>query len=200
MLRISTALLALLAAPQALAMPVEIEISARSAFRGAVDSESWSQPGIEGTLLAELQPDGTLSDIYGEIRFATDAIPLDLQGAGFDGTTRVVAGHIDLRGDGDPGSISSFLELENGVRFSFADRVLSSGANSFADGTLLLSGISWDPLAGQTGDSVNVPIGIELAAKIRGGSAAPIPEPASLGLIAAGGLVVAAALRRPLPR
>jgi hypothetical protein len=211
MLRISALLLALFAAPQAGAVSVEIAIASGAFHAADADCEasyggtwctsgSWLQPGIEGTLLAELQPDGVLADIHGDIRFETANLPLELQGAGFDGSLRVVDGRIELHGDGDPGSIASFLEFENGVRLSFADYAFAAGANSFDGSELYLRGNSWDALAGQTRDDVNVALGMDLSAKIRGGvaPAAPIPEPASLGLIAAGGLIIGAALRRPL--
>lgn len=209
--RLFAVLFALLAAPGARAMPVELVIGngsfhAADAGCEAVEggatfctSGSWAQGGLYGSLVADLQPDGRLTSIHGSIRFDASGIPASYQAAGLGSSVFVVAGSLDLQGDGDSGAIASFLELENGIIFYFPDQRVAGGANGFDGSQLHLSGNSWDAVASQTRDDVNFALGLELDATVVGGSvSAPVPEPASLGLIAGGGLIVGAALRRPL--
>ena len=157
---------------------------------------SWVQFGLEGTLDAELQADGTLTGIHGDITFATSNIPLDFQEMGLDGSLRVLNGEIDLGGDGDSGSIASFLTFgdEEGELFTiyFADYHFSGRANSFDGETLRGWGNSWDALAADgSADIPDLQIGMDIGARV-----APIPEPASLGLFSLGALLVGSAIRR----
>jgi hypothetical protein len=200
MRRLGLLVIALLAAPAALAAPVELRIANGegegfdySAFRAADDS--WVQTGLAGSLLAELEPDGSLTAIHGTITFEPLAIPAELQAAGLDGSLDIVGGLIDLHGDGDPEAIASYLAFDNGLTLYFADQLLGDGTNSF-DGVEL-----W--LRGSDGK-----VGLNLVAEVWSapassgrlpaapGESAPVPEPASAGLLAAGSLIAGAALRR----
>ena len=201
MLRHGLFVLALLAAPAAMAAPVELLIANGggdgfdySAFRAADDS--WVQSGLAGSLLADLEPDGTLSAIHGTITFETLAIPAELQAAGLDGSLDIVGGRIDLHGDGDPEAIASYLAFDNGLTLYFPDQLQGDGTNSF-DGVALA-------LRGSDGK-----VGLNLVAEVwsapdlydripidSSGESAPVPEPVSASLFAAGSLLVGAALRR----
>ena len=132
-MRLATKLLlglALLLPAGALAAPVQLILEngrepgfGFSAFHGAdracgsmhggiwCMNGSWVQFGIEGTLDAQLEDDGRLTGIHGEIRFSTARIPQDIRDMGLDGELRVLDGLIDLGGDGDSGSIASFLSF-----------------------------------------------------------------------------------------
>jgi hypothetical protein len=194
MLRLPVLVFALSCACEAFALPVELAIGDGNFH--AIDG-SWLQTGIGGSLGGDLQVDGRLVDIHGEVLFDTGALPAELLVAGFDGSLLVVAGALDLQGDGDASSIASFLEFENGMSVYFSD----DGLSIFDGSAFRLRGTSWD--AGQTPDDVNFALGMELSTKgapLPTRSASPIPEPASLGLLAAGGLIIGTALRRPLRR
>src|SRR5262249_21732658 len=140
--------------------------------------------------------------IHGTIVFDPIAIPADLQAGGLDGNLEITGGRIDLHGDGDPGAIASYLSFDNGMTLYFPDQISSGEANSF-DGVEL-----WLRSAG------DAPIRLDMLAEVWSapdlygripgggdeiGSPSPVPEPASMGLLAAGGLIIGTALRKPRP-
>jgi hypothetical protein len=174
-----------LAAPLAArAAPVEIALTGFGLACGGGPECPLSAAVVSlgGTLQADLGADLRLVDIHGLIGF---------QGLKSSGTLQVTGGLIDFDGDGDPGAIGSYFELAGGPTLWFPDRVIFGPANGFDGRQLFLVGGSWDAQQWVT---------VALAGTVRpaslSGATTAVPEPGSLLLLGAGGLLVGATVRR----
>lgn len=146
---------------------------------------------LTGSLQGDLGADQAIAGISGALHF-------QVMGSGATGSFAVSGGSIDLDGNGDAGGLTSFFSLADGRTLRFADQQLLGPANSF-DGThLYLIGTSWMP--GVTSPPAGRWLSVGLIGEVRpltlSGGTTAIPEPGSFALLAAGGLMVGAAVRR----
>jgi hypothetical protein len=191
MLRLLALSLVLLAPLASRAAPVSIALTGFGVVcTGGLDCPTSSSLSLGGTLQADLGADLRLTDLIGSIGYTA----LD---SGTTGAFEVTGGTIDLKGDGDPGAIASVLELADGHTLYFPDQAIVGPANSFDGTNLFLIGSSWNPLP--VGDPGERWLTVGMAGSIRpirvpGNTA--VPEPGSLFLLGAGGLLVGAAVRR----
>jgi hypothetical protein len=193
MLRLTALWLVLLAPLASSAAPVAIELSGLGVGCSGVGCGGELKIlSLNGTLQGDLGADERLTNIYGAMTF-------HVLGTGIGGTLGVVGGSLDLGGDGDAGSTASYFDLVVGGTLYFPDSSILGPANSFEGGRLYLLGSSWDPLTTSRppGDWFTV----ALAGAVRpagglSGATRAVPEPASLALLAAGGLLVGSAVRR----
>jgi len=192
MLRLLALCLILIAPLASRAAPVEISLSGlgMSCSGGLTCSGGVSAFSLGGTLQADLGADLSLSNVYGMISF---------QGIGTTttGNLGVIGGSIDLDGDGDALGFTTRFELADGRTLWFADQSILGPANSFDGTNLYLIGSTWQPgTRAPTGPWLTVGMIGTVRPATLSGAARPIPEPTSFALLAAGGLLVGAALRK----
>jgi hypothetical protein len=197
MLRSFVTLLILLVPLASRAAPVEIALAGYGlACTGGPDCTSGaSLLHIGGTLDAELGADLALTDIQGILDYvvlATSMGDVPLTG-GFE----VVGGTLDLDGDGDPGAIASYFELADGRTLFFPDVDVIGPFNGFDGQSLFLAGTTADPLP-TAREAAGPWLAVALVGGVRPGDGGQraVPEPGSLLLLGAGGLLVGAAVRR----
>ena len=193
MFRLLALSLVLIAPLTGRAVPVEISLSGFgvSSNGGPYGAMGISTFSLAGTLQADLSADMTLTNIYGAVGF-------QVLGTGTGGALLVTGGTIDLDGDGDSGSIASFFNLAGGSTLYFPDQTIFGPANSFDGSNLYLVGSTWNqyPVAPNSDRW----LGVALFGKVRpvtlSGATTAVPEPTSFVLLAAGGLLVGAAVRK----
>jgi hypothetical protein len=190
MLRLTALLLFLVAPLAAQAVPVEVRLTGFGVSCDGASCASPSAMSLNGSLFADLDSDRRLTGIYGSLAFRT-------LGTDATGSIQLIGGTIDMDGDGDPGSIASTFDLADGRTLYFPDGPVLGPANRFDGTNLYLFGSTGDPLGPPRLPADLLIVGL-IGRVYPGvqGSAAPIPEPVSTTLLAAGALLVGTAVRR----